>query len=460
MASTRRSRDELQHKFDHLTTNQQRMDDYRSHELGPPVGGGTVPDDSISLYDLLRVPFERWRFVLASTTIGAVLIFSYALLTLYLPSSSPWNLLPNIYRSEASVLLLDHADSRQYSLVSDRTPFESRVRSSAKAAASRSVKRTAALATELLAGRTIQDQIIDEFGFIGPTGFNERARARQMLNDSFRIRFDESSSVMTISYESTTAQLSAAVLERALVLLSERLHTIVEEPRLERRRHMEDRLRIVADVRKVAQTRLQAFQVTSGFLHPDEQRALATNLSSNFRRRILSNELQLRSLRGVFRGSDPAIATIVSETAVLRRAVDELHGGFNEFSAVTIPESEFPGTLARYRDLRRDLDFYTRMHDLLRSEYALAINLGSHIPAFTIIETAEIPTTKLRPSRSRICRIATVIVFGLSTLLVFVFEYWRNLITDPTQTAKLNRIRTDLAGGSFSRRGDTVDSAT
>ncbi len=460
MASTRRSRDEFQREFDHLTTSQQRMDDQRVHELGQPVGGDTVPDDSISLYDLLRVPFERFRFVVASTTIGAVLIFSYALLTLYLPSSSPWNLLPNIYRSEASVLLLDYPDSRQYSLASDRTPFGSRVRPSARTVTSRSVKRTAALATELLAGRTIQDQIIDDFGFIGPSGVNDRARARQMLNDSLRSRFDESSSVMTISYESTSAQLSAAVLERALVLLGERLRTVFEEPQKERRRHIEDRLRIVADVQRVAQTRLQAFQVTSGFIHPGEQRALATNLASSFRERVLSNELQLRSLRGTFPESDPTIVTLESETDILRRAVDELHAGFNEFSAVTIPESEFPGMLARYRELRRDLDFHLRIHDWLRSEHAQAINARATIPAFTIIEPAEIPTTKLRPSRSRICQIGTVIVFGLSTLLAFFFEYWRNLITDPKQTAKLNRIRTDLAGGSYSRRAATVDNVT
>ena len=273
---------------------------------------GSERDDSISLFDLLRVPLKRWRLVVGSTAIGAGLIFSYALLTLYLPSSSPWNLLPNIYRADAKVLLLDGQSSR-----TPTPPFSSnllgpRMNTWPIIGASGRVTNTAKLATELLTGRTIQDQIIDEFGFFARYGLNDKARtrSRRLLTDSFRFDFDEESSLMTISYEATDPEFAAAVLDRALELLYDRFYVITQEPILRKQHHLKERLLMMAQARSAAQKRLEAFQVAYGIIDIREQQQLTTQLNSTLRRRVFSNELEILSLRDAYPDNDPAIVKL------------------------------------------------------------------------------------------------------------------------------------------------------
>lgn len=410
---------------------------------------GPERDDSISLYDLLRVPFKRWRLVVGSTTIGAGLIFSYALLTLHLPSSSPWNLLPNIYRSEAKVLLLDGQSSRTSTPPFGTNLLGSRMNTLPRIETLGRVKSIARLATELLTGRTIQDQIIDEFGFFTRYGLNDKARtrSRRLLTESFRFEFHEESSVMTISYEATDPEFAAAVLDRALELLYERFHAITQEPILRKQQHLKERLQMMAQARSAAQKRLEAFQVAYGIIDIGEQLQLTTQLNSTLKRRVFSNELELLFLREAYPGNDPAIVKLQSETGIVQRAVDELQTGFVDFAAVTIPQVELPQIFAQFGNLRQDLDIHTQTYEWLRRQYALTLNKEtdpSH--RFQIMESVEVPTEKHRPSRSRISRGGALIMFVLSVLLTFILEYWKNLVNDPKQASKLRAIRAHFAG--------------
>ena len=377
------------------------------------------------------------------------MIFSYALLTLHLPSSSPWNLLPNIYRSEAKVLLLDGQSSRTSTPPFGIAPMGSSMNTLPKIETSDRVKSTASLATELLTGRTIQDQIIDEFGFFTRYGLNDKARtrSRRLVTESFRFEFDEESSVMTISYEATDPEFAAAVLDRSLEHLYERFHAIAQEPILRQQQHLEERLRVIVEARSVAQKRLEALQVAYGIIDIAEQLELTTQLNSTLRRRVFSNELELLSLREAYPGNDAAIVKLQSDTGIIQRAVDELQTGFLNFSAVTIPQNELPRILAHYRNLRQDLDLYTQTYEWLRHQYALTLNKEtdpSH--RLQIMEPVEVPTVKHRPSRSRISRGGALIMFVLSVLLAFILEYWKNLVNDPKQASKLRAIRAHLAG--------------
>ena len=73
-------------------------------------------DDALSLLDLVGVLVRRRRLIASVTVAGTLLVFGYALLSLVLPSTSRWNLLPDIYRPDAKVLLAEEDSSGLASL--------------------------------------------------------------------------------------------------------------------------------------------------------------------------------------------------------------------------------------------------------------------------------------------------------------------------------------------------------
>ena len=179
------------------------------------------------------------------------MITGYALLTMYLPGSSPFNLLPTIYRPEAKVLLLD----RNSSALSRLNLVFAEAQDSIRQMVTRNpvagqVGSAATVAQELLSGRTIHDQIIDEFHFIERYGFTDKARtrARSLTEKSLQYDYDVASSVLSIAYEDTDARFAAAVLAHTLELLEQRFHALSMETVLLKKQHLEERLAVaVAD---------------------------------------------------------------------------------------------------------------------------------------------------------------------------------------------------------------------
>ncbi len=409
-------------------------------------------DDTVSLLDLVGVLVRRGRLIVGSTTGGALLIFAYVLLTIYLPPSSPWNLLPDVYRPQAKVLLLERESSRlsALNLALERAGSLGELLGGVGAGGS-----SAALAQELLAGRTIHDRIIEEFDFVARYGFtdNPRTRARAMAERSLTYEFDLDSAVLAISYEETDAEFAARVLERILEHLEQRFHALTMETVVLKKQHLEERLAVVGADRQAAQDRLVAFHRAYGIIDIQEQSLELAQLLADYKRELLSKEVEMQSLRELLPASDPSVVQLQSQIDIVRQVLDELQTGFRSFSAQTIPQDELPGVAADYLNLRRDLEIQEQIYALLREQYELArIEETDPSRTFQVLEAVEVPEVKHWPSRALICVVGTLIVFLLSILLAFFLEYLVRVRADPVEAAKLAAIRAQLPGRSHHRR--------
>ena len=410
-------------------------------------------DDSLSLLDLVGVLVKRWRLIVGSTVAGGLLIFAYALLTLYLPSSSPWNLLPNIYRPEARVLLLERESSGLSTLNVELGEADS-LRSFVIRNRVGGVGSSATLAQELLAGRTIHDRIIDEFDFVARYGFTDKARtrARGLAERSLQYDFKAESAVLSIAYEEADAEFAAAVLARTLELLQQRFRALTMEAVLLKKQHLEEGLSVAGTDRQAAQERLVAFQQAHGLMLIPEQPLETVRLLAEFNKELLSKEVEMRSLRGVLRANDAAVVQLQSETRIMQQALDELQTGFRYFSAQTIPQDELPGLVADYLKLRRDLGIQEDNYLRLRGQYELTrIEETDPSRTFQVIEAVEVPAIKHWPSRPLVGVVGTLIVFLLSVLLAFFLEYLARVRADPTEAAKLAAIREQFGWRSWHR---------
>lgn len=401
-------------------------------------------DDSISLLDLLGVLVRRWRLIAGVTAVGAPLVFGYVLLTMQAPASAPWNLLPDVYRPEAKVLLLEQESSGlpAINLGGDGTGGLGALLQGVGSSQS-----SAALAQELLAGRTIHDRIIDEFDFVNRYGLTEnpRTRARALVEGALKYEFDAASGVLSISYEEPEAEFAAAVLARTLELLEQRFRALTMETVELRKRHLEERLAVVEAGRQAAQDRLVRFHRSYGFVDIQNQSQELTQLLAQYRRELLSKEVEMQSLRELLPAGDPAVVQLQNQIDIVRQVLDELQTGFRSFSAQTIPQDQLPGVAAEYLNLSRDLEIQEQVYTLLRNQYELArIEETDPTRTFQVLEAVEVPEVKHWPSRTWSCVIGTLVVFLLAVLLAFFLEYLVRVRAHPVEAGKLDAILEQL----------------
>ncbi len=409
-------------------------------------------DDAFSVLDLVGLLVRRRWLIAGFSLAGTVLVFAYALVSLQLPAASAWNLLPDIYRPDAKVLLSEDASSSSglasLGLSSDQSGALGQLLGVSTGSAS------AALAQELLAGRTIHDQIIDEFGFIERYGFFEhpRTEARALVVSSLYYEFDLESTILTIAYEDTDPEFGAAVLARILELLEQRFRALTMETVLLKKQHVEERLAAVGVDRQAAQDRLVAFRRATGIVDLEEQSSQSARLLAEYKRELLTKEVELQSLREFLPADDASVVQLQGQIDVVRQVLDELQSGFSSFSPQTIPRDELPAVAAEYLNLSRDLELQEQLYSVLRQQYELTrIDETDPSRTFQVIEAVEVPEVRYRPNRMLLCVLGALSAFLLSMLLAFVLEYFVRVQGDPVEAAKLAAIREQF--GSRRRRG-------
>ena len=406
-------------------------------------------DDALSLLDLVGVLVRRRWLIVSVTVTGTLLAFGYALLSLVLPASSSWNLLPDVYRPDAKVLLAEDDSSGLGSLAlgADGSGALGQLLGVTGGNSS------AALAQELLAGRTIRDRIIDDFGLIDRFRAAEhpRSAARGLVAASLQYEFEPESAILSVAYEDPDPEFAAAVLARILVLLEQRFRALTMETVSLRKQHVEERLAAVGADRQAAQDRLVAFHRANGIVDIQEQSIESGRLLAEYRRELLTKEVELQSLREFFPDSDASVVQLRSEIDIVRRVLDELQSGFSSFSPQSIPRDDLPAVAAEYLNLSRDLELQEQLYSVLRQQYELTrIDETDPSRTFQVIEPVEVPEVRHWPNRALVCVLAALTAFLVAILAAFFLEYLVRVRNDPVEAAKLADIRAHLRAGAGS----------
>ena len=407
-------------------------------------------DDALSLLDLVGVLVKRRWLIVAVTVAGTLLVFGYALLSLVLPATSAWNLLGDVYRPNAKVLLSEDDSSGLASLALGSEGSGALGQLLGVSAGNSS----AALAQELLAGRTIHDRVIDEFGLTERFRAAEhpRSAARSLVAESLQHEFDPESAILTVTFEDHDAEFAAAVLARILVLLEQRFRALTMETVSLRKQHVEERLSAVSADRQAAQDRLVAFHRAKGIVDIQEQSTESGRLLAEYKRELLTKEVELQSLREYLPDTDASVVQLQSEIDIVRRVLDELQSGFSSFSPQTIPRDELPGVAAEYLNLSRDLELQEQLYSVLRQQYELTrIDETDPSRTFQVIEPVEVPELSHWPNRAVVCVIGAFTAFLVAILAAFFLEYLVRVRNDPVEAAKLAAIRAHLRAGGGSR---------
>lgn len=407
----------------------------------PPQG--QAPDDTVSLLDLLAVLAKRWRLIFFTTFFAAVGIVVFSLLTIRLPADSPYNPLPNYYRSEVQILLTD--PGRGSPGLAGLGSADLGVLAGLTTLGRGTGDSSAALVQDLLRGRSLVDQIIDEFELLDRFREAEHPTiaARRMITGGLSSEFKAGSGVLTVTFEHLDPIFATDVLQRIVSLIESRFTFLTRDEARARTEGIETQLRQLEDDLLNARRALTDFQRQYGVFDLAIQGEQTLDLISEFRREQFQLELEREQLLTLVEDpNDPQIQRINQNIRRIGQLITELRTGFRLYSPVTIPLEQVGPLTAEYADLQRELMMREQIYSTFQSEL-LRARLESQDTSrrFQVIEAPEVPLEKAGPSRGMISIIVTITAFFLSVFLAFVLEYFSRAKNDPLESPKLQMIR-------------------
>ncbi len=402
-------------------------------------------EDEISLMDLIGVLAKRWKFIFFSTFAAAVFIAGYSVLSLVLPADSPLNKLPNIFRPEVIVRLQDSLSSSGIQSIlnsSDLGILSGLVGSSGGSSNSD-------LAQALIVGNTIADQIAEEFNFVELFGIekNPVSSSRRMYTENLKTDFDSSTGFMTIGYENTDREFATRVVNRSLELLEDRFRGLTMENIITKKAFLEERIADQEAELTKSQNKLIDFQKTYGIVDIETQTAAQITELTQMNSNLIQKEVELKNLQEKRRAEDPQVKRLENEISDLRELINAKTAGFKDYSSSSdyIPQNKLPELSAIYLNLKSDVELQSQLYLTIKSQLeSVKLEEADNSKQFQIIERAEVPELKARPSRSKICMIVTIAVMFLSIFAAFIMEYFDRVKADPVESVKLKEIKKNL----------------
>ena len=143
---------------------------------------------------------------------------------------------------------------------------------------------------------------------------------------------------------------------------------------------------------------------------------------------IDKNVLEKKNLEENIQNSYNEIVRLQKAIQVLESSVS--YGGASSVSSVVLEANL----------LKAELEAQTTVYSQLKTQLELLkIQMASDKPVFQIIESAEVPDLKSKPSRGMLCVIGTFAGFFISVFLAFLINAIKNIKNDPVAMEKLRK---------------------
>jgi len=251
----------------------------------------------------------------------------------------------------------------------------------------------------LLQSTSVQDRIIDRFDLVKVYDVDLRADARKELSDNVRILLSKRDGIIAVEVDDKVPK-RAADMANAYVDELRRLTTQLAITEAQQRRVFFDgQLKKTRDSLAAAQVALQASGFNAGALKAEPKAAAESY--ARLKAEITAAEVRLQSLRGALTDGAPEVVQLQSALSVLR-------GQLARAEQVTDSAGG-----ADYVGKYREFKYQEALFELFARQYELArVDEAREGALIQVIDTAQPPEKKSKPSRSRVA-IGTLVAAAL-----------------------------------------------
>jgi uncharacterized protein involved in exopolysaccharide biosynthesis len=272
----------------------------------------------------------------------------------------------------------------------------------------------------LLQSRVVADRIVDQFGLMHLFNARYRFEARVALAQHMSIQQDRKTGIITITYSDRDPHRAVAIAQ-AYVMQLEKFNAEMNTTgaHLERE-FLEQRALEVDKQLQDAAGQLSRFSTSSRILDTVEQPKGTIDEAMKLRAEITNVKAELNGLEQQY---NPGNVKVRSSRARLFELTQELNNATNgrDNGADSLPSiSSLPGLGATYSELARRVKLLEAVQMQLSEELEMAKTQEvRELPAFRVMEQAEVPEQRVWPRRTFIVMLSFILglFVGLASVI-------------------------------------------
>ena len=301
----------------------------------------------------------------------------------------------------------------------------------------------------LLHSRALADRIIDRFGLMKTYGARYRHEARTALAEHTTILEDRKTGVITISVSDRDPQRAAAIAgayPNELDMLNSELNT--SGAHMERV-FLESRVNELGSELHDAADRLSQFSTKYSLLDAQEQPKSTVDAALKLQGELIAAQAELKGLQAIYTPYSQKVRAAQARVSELGRQLGEIKG------AKAVPDAPQDGALPSIRSLPAlgvtYEELFQRAKLLKAVQLALTQQLElakteeiKQLPAFRVMDPAEVPEQRAFPRRTSIVAVSTMAGFFLGIAFVLGFESWKGVSPEDPIKELVSDIRQGL----------------
>jgi uncharacterized protein involved in exopolysaccharide biosynthesis len=330
-------------------------------------------------------------------------------------------------------------------------------------------KTTGALFVGILEGRTVQDQLIEQFGLMHLYHTKKIEDTREVLTKNTKVAEDRKSGIISVEVTDHDPR-RAAAMAQAYVRELDRLVALVSTSSARRERiFLEGRLGAVKQELDHAAHDFSEFASKNTAIDIPAQGKAMVEAAATLQGELIAAESQLKGLEAIYTDQNVRVRALHARIAELRGQLGKL-GGTPDDSGTSDAKNDpsyypairqIPLLGVTYANLYRQTKIEETVYELLTQQYELAkVQEAKETPSVKVLDVAVVPTKKSFPPRALITLALMLISLTMACAWLLAKESWKG--TDPQDPRKrfvlevVDTLQADVLRlapeGSFRRR--------
>ncbi|MFI5094775.1 MAG: GumC family protein [Candidatus Acidiferrales bacterium] len=304
-------------------------------------------------------------------------------------------------------------------------------------------KNSGALFVGILASRTVQDRLIEQFDLRREYGNSKMEDARNSLAKHTGISEDRKSGIISIAVTDHDPR-RAAALASACVKELDRLVAEVSTSAARRERiFLEERLHAVKQDLDASATKFSEFASKNTAIDIPAQGKAMVEAAATLQGQLIAAESELRGLETMYTDQNVRVRALRARVAELRAQLGKIGGDSGAAGALSSKSDpslypsirQLPLLGVTYADLYRQTKIEETVFELLTQQYELAkVQEAKEIPSVKILDAAVVPTKKSFPPRGAILVFGTALCFLGACAWILAKRYYAEI--DPQEPGK------------------------
>jgi len=307
------------------------------------------------------------------------------------------------------------------------------------------VKNTSEIFSGILASRTVQDALIQQFDLKKVYWDRRIEDAREDLSKHTDLDVERKTQIVSITVTDRNAR-RATAMAQAYVDQLNRLVALLSTSSARRERiFLEGRLQTVNVDLENAEKQFSQFASQNSTLDVKEQGKAMMQAAAVLQGQLIAAQSELQGLRQIYTDNNVRVRSVRARIGELQRQLEKIGGKGEDVSEGGLPNDalypsirKLPVLGVTWADLYRQTKVQEAVFETLTKQYELAkVQEAKEIPTVKVLDAPMVPEKKVFPPRMLIISLGTSLSLIAGVIWVFGERTWIGMSADDPRKALL-----------------------